>query len=43
MLLIRFPARTHLEYLAFVDDKLTILAESDFKTVQGPRRRTFKI
>ena len=43
MLLIRFPARTHLEYFAFVDDKLTIIAKSDLKTVQRSRRRTFKI
>ena len=33
MLLIRFPARTHFEHFAFVDNKLTILADSDLKTV----------
>jgi hypothetical protein len=43
MLLIRFPAGTHLEYFAFVDYELTIVAKSDLKTVQRPRRRTFKI
>ena len=34
---------THFEYFAFVDDKLTIVTDGNLKTVQRPRRRTFKI
>src|SRR5687767_4657760 len=43
MLLIRFCPRPHLENLAFVDHKLTIVTDGNLKTVQRPRRRTFKI
>jgi hypothetical protein len=43
MLLIRFAAGSHLEDFAFIDHQLTIVAESNLKTVQRPRRRAFKI
>jgi len=33
MLLIRFCPRPHLENLAFVDDKLTIVTEGNLKTI----------